>query len=581
VADSSGGAIHAQASTAPGITSCTFTGNEVTLPLTSAGGAIYCTASTSAQIHGSDFTGNTSAYVGGAFCADTDSNCDFSDCDFDANTALIGGALGTMACLPDIVDCDFTGNSASGAGGAYYCYEVIAPPTISGCTFSNNSAGAGGALHVDGNIFVTMLTVTDCSFDDNSATTGGAISVQQADISLTGCDFDGNGAEAPPLLPLRAPQGSPSAWVAGGAAPTGDRSEDYYGGAISCEGDIALRSCDFASNSAWRGGGVALYTGAYGDFSQCTFSSNLASRGGGIYCYASDFDADSSAFTSNVVDTTGAGIYCENPSDDPTIDFCTFTSNDAGNTGRGGGICCWDDSAPTISNSSFEENHAIQGGALYIFDGLPLISNCLFTGNTCETNGGAVASWSVSDATFTNCDFTLNDAGSMGGAMFSSGNCDMILDDCTFWENNSYNGGALRLVYGSHYQITDCGFYDNTGSYGGVLSADEGSNPTLTNVTMCGNSASIDGAGIEATDGSHVNLQDSIISHSTSGAATRCVNGGTVTASCCCIYGNDGGDWTACLSGQLGGDNIDQDPQYCDLDNRDLRLQVGSPCDAG
>lgn len=578
-ADSSGGAIHAQATIAPTIQTCVFTGNSVTLAFTSVGGALYCTDNTAAQISNSDFNNNQSAYVGGALCCEEDSNCDLGDCDFNANSADIGGAIASRECLPSIEDCTFSGNSATSAGGAYYCYETLAPPSVLRSTFSGNSAGGGGAILVDGFVFTTMLTVTDCSFDENSATGGGALFCGHTDVTLIECTFSGNSADMPLVLPLRQPGGAPSAWISERSLPAGERSEDYHGGAICCEGQIDLRECDFTSNSAWRGAGVALYDGGYGDFSHCGFTSNTAARGGGIYCFGADFDADSSAFTSNVADSSGAGIHCEQPTAQPFIQYCTFTSND-GSDGRGGGLYCWESASPFVDQSTFDGNSAYEGGGIYCSGSSPVVTDCLLTGNTCTNHGAAVCTWGASLPSFTDCDFTLNVAAGSGGAMFSSISCDVVIGLCSFWENSAYNGGALYIVYGSDYQITDSSFYDNSAYRGGALSVDEGSAPLLSGVTMCGNSATTNGAGIWASDNASVTLEYSIISHSPSGDAAYCVTGGSVTATCCDVYGNVGGDWTGCLSGQLGGDNISQDPQYCDLDARDLRLQVGSPCDA-
>ncbi|MBD3237932.1 MAG: hypothetical protein GF330_14630 [Candidatus Eisenbacteria bacterium] len=582
-ADSSGGAIHAQATTAPTIDASSFADNSVTLPMMSVGGAIYCVDNTAAQIQNTSFGGNQSAFVGGALCCEDDSNCDLIDCDFSGNSAYLGGAVASQACIPNLEDCTFTGNAADVAAGAYYCLEILSPPTILRGSFDENEAPQGGAIHVDGNIIVTLLTITDSDFSNNSGTTGGAISCGQAELTLDGCTFTGNSAAEPSLPLLRQPPTEPTAWLADLPGPRGDRAEDYYGGAIYSEGELTVSDCAFSSNQAQRGAGVALYDlSADGHFYDCDFTSNSAARGGGLYCYGGIFDADSCAFGANLADSSGAGIHCELTSGTPQIDDCSFDGNAADSDGgRGGGLCCWDEAAPDIDESFFDGNSAYQGGGLYCYDSSPTLSGCDFTNNEASNHGGAVACWSSSLASFASCDFGYNEAASMGGAIFSSLHCDVAINGCTFGYNTAATGGALRLVYQSDFQITASCFHDNSAGYGGALSADENCAPVLTSVTIFRNAATTDGAGISAHDGSSVTLENSILSHSTSGAATYCVGGGTVTATCCDVYGNDGGDWTACLSGQLGGDNISQDPLYCDPDELQLNLQVGSPCDAG
>ena len=54
---------------------------------------------------------------------------------------------------------------------------------------------------------------------------------------------------------------------------------------------------------------------------------------------------------------------------------------------------------------------------------------------------------------------------------------------------------------------------------------------------------------------------------------------GNVTATCCDIYGNAGGDWVGTIAGQLGQDgNICEDPLFCDPENGDFTLHCTSPC---
>ena len=53
----------------------------------------------------------------------------------------------------------------------------------------------------------------------------------------------------------------------------------------------------------------------------------------------------------------------------------------------------------------------------------------------------------------------------------------------------------------------------------------------------------------------------------------------TAILSCCDVYGNEGGDWTGLIAGQLGlYGNISLDPLICNASQQDFHLQEGSPC---
>jgi hypothetical protein len=52
-----------------------------------------------------------------------------------------------------------------------------------------------------------------------------------------------------------------------------------------------------------------------------------------------------------------------------------------------------------------------------------------------------------------------------------------------------------------------------------------------------------------------------------------------ITASCCDIVGNEGGDWVDCLAGQEGvNGNFSSDPRFCNLATDDVTLGAASPC---
>ncbi|NIO29719.1 MAG: hypothetical protein GTO29_14330 [Candidatus Latescibacteria bacterium] len=76
-----------------------------------------------------------------------------------------------------------------------------------------------------------------------------------------------------------------------------------------------------------------------------------------------------------------------------------------------------------------------------------------------------------------------------------------------------------------------------------------------------------------------VTISKTIIASSTNGGAVACAGTGTATLNVCDVYGNTGGDWVDCISGQLGVDgNISESPLFCDTASGDLTLHEDSPC---
>jgi hypothetical protein len=117
-----------------------------------------------------------------------------------------------------------------------------------------------------------------------------------------------------------------------------------------------------------------------------------------------------------------------------------------------------------------------------------------------------------------------------------------------------------------------CIFTENTSFEGGAVTA---TNSTFDNCSIVKNSASL-GSGVQSIGGS-LWFANSIIAFGTGGAGVHC--GPDIILSCCDVFGNEGGDRTGCISGQLGIDgNIAEDPLFCDLMGGDFSLCADSPC---
>ena len=218
--------------------------------------------------------------------------------------------------------------------------------------------------------------------------------------------------------------------------------------------------------------------------------------------------------------------------------------------------------SPAVSNVTFSENSASNGGAVYNYasedrESSPTLTNVTFSGNSANSNGGAIHNYAyrgVSNPILSNVSFSGNSAGVRGGAIYNlievfDGEGNLILTNVTFSGNSAGDeGGAMY----------------NIGAFNGK------SNTEVCNSILWDNQAN----GITGT----------ITATIFNANATITLNHSLVEGS-----GGSGAGW-------IGGDyidgsgNIDADPLFIDpisptfapTTTGDLRLGEGSPAiDAG
>ena len=132
---------------------------------------------------------NGSAVFGGGLYA-LGSSPAFTDCEFDANTAVLGGGAylrdGSRATF---LRCTFSNNFASGAGGGVYL--DYSPASLSYCKMAGNQASDGGALSANNAAEATLFAATVYS---NLARDGAVLASNDASPSYTNCTIAGNSA---------------------------------------------------------------------------------------------------------------------------------------------------------------------------------------------------------------------------------------------------------------------------------------------------------------------------------------------------------------------------------------------------
>lgn len=141
------------------------------------------------------FEGNHSLDLGGGMSSAYGARVTVVDCVFRHNDALRGGGLSAVAAEEIVIESSvFADNTAglSGAGGAVFSSQCN--PWIINCQFTGNSASTGGAMF---NIDSARPFIVNSAFFGNAAATASALFVGDSGLArLDNCILWNNGAEA-------------------------------------------------------------------------------------------------------------------------------------------------------------------------------------------------------------------------------------------------------------------------------------------------------------------------------------------------------------------------------------------------
>ena len=179
-ADNGGALVFNGAGVTGKVVDCSFIGNKVT-----------------------EGNNNTKGLSGGAIHVG-EATVTVENCSFSKNYGRNGGSLYTDHAKANLTvkGCIFTEDYTYNTGGSIN--NSNGTQTIEDCTFTRcyNQVGTGGAIHING--ASAVQTLKNCVFNaceanrnnsylkvDNKAC-GGAISVQNANLDISGCTFDGN-----------------------------------------------------------------------------------------------------------------------------------------------------------------------------------------------------------------------------------------------------------------------------------------------------------------------------------------------------------------------------------------------------
>lgn len=448
------------------------------------GGAI--DAQYAMTVDGCTFTGNSATGNGGAIRYGSAEPVTISNSEFYNNTTTVGasdtaggGALMFQSSPKSIVieNCLFEGNQATNSVGGAILLNSGTKMTVTGCTFTNNySATKGGAINAR-----ISTEITDCTFTGNSSGISGGAVESLATMTVTNVEFTENVTKG-------------------------------NGGALrhSSSGALTVTDCVFTGNKATfevqvdnfldnnGGGALIIQGGPNATITGCAFRENYSGHMGGAMKHNSGtLTMSNSEFSGNEA-VIGGGALAEQSGNSNTVTNCAMTENTAA---QGGAIYL--SGKLTVQGGTFSKNTAAKdadvsnsgmGGAVYSTGTLIVQDSAVFTDNTAEFTGGAInvenGSANISGSTFTGNAATGGDA----GAIRISKNT--TVKDCTFDSNTATgNGGALCIF--STVSVDGCSFTNGSAAQGGGISLATGHTLNLSNSTFSGNTAT--GKGYEAS----------------------------------------------------------------------------------
>ena len=309
---------------------------------------------------------------------------------------------------------------------------------VSNSTFVNTSATQGGAIAVD-SINACNISFRDSIFTGNTAKAGegGAVFIGSSG-SVFHDDKNPTNRTFGEALSVRDPDGC---YITIERSTFSNNSAYYNGGAVSVSANsqatIILQNVTMESNKAENFGG-AIYVSGAGDGEGETFGSKELSNLCNTMCTILSLKVYKSFFYNNTAlgsdVTVGGAISIKN------VKPCNGTSN------------------LTIEHSTFSNNKAYSGGAVYVqanAQSVLTLSNLTMESNTVHFNGGAVGVNVINAIIVHNSQFLDNTALTrLGGALSVNDVERLLVQQCHFRGNYAGGtgyGGALSVKSKSNF----------------------------------------------------------------------------------------------------------------------------------
>ena len=478
--------------------SCKFSGNSAK----NRGGIICALGQTSVTIKHSSFNDNTADMNGGVIHLEGNNVMEIYNSTFDDNRAGVNGGVinANMMANVSINLSNFGSNRAEISGGvSSTSYGSVFAMSLS--HFSSNSAGVDAGVYyaVQG----TNATIDSCQFNNNSADYGGVLlTLRTNSVAIYNTTFIGNVARTDGGTLYGHSHCSFSIFDSSYFL---DNSASRNGVLLASDNStVEVHNTTFSNNTAGNIGGV-LYVYDYSSVvATCSvFSSNRANDSGGIVYgqKQSSVTFVSSEFINNLAETSGGVVYVQRASN-VTIEFSNFS----GNTADYGGVACiYVQSHANITNCSFTYNRGnIEGGVIAAYkSSIVRTEGSIFTSNT-AIYGGVVHAYSNSFLLFED-NMCRNNSADVGGVIRIFQDATVMLTGGTFDHNNGFYGGVLYTLNGKA-AINNCSFSSSYSGYRGGSIYAESSVINMTECTIWNSVADNDGGVIALYDNSDVSV---------------------------------------------------------------------------
>lgn len=417
----------------------TITGGTFEKNTAKKGGAIYLadkealSETANATIKNATFSSNKvikdSAVSGGAIYVGEKNHLEIEDCTFDNNKAectgtdeTYGGAVYLKNAKVKITNTTpetntTFSNHAATRGGVIYMAGGSADLTIGEGIYQSNSASKhGGVIFNDAG----TVTISGGTFGGenkgNAAADRGGVIMNKKTLKISGGEFAYNTAQGTYGGGVIASTGNSLVEITGGqfhdnkATSTTAKENVYGGGVIESNGTVTISGGTFESNTAQKGGVVYMDEEGTLQITGGTFGSenkgNSASYRGGVL-YITDRESapttpnvtiQGATFNYNKVTNKAAvsgGVIYVGKNSNAMIESCTFGNNKAEYTGTSSstysyGACIYTaDSASnktTVKDTTFTNNQAKIGAAIYSSNGALKVEGCNFSGNEATTS---------------------------------------------------------------------------------------------------------------------------------------------------------------------------------------------------